>query len=84
MQTVYDWITIGIFAGLVILFMQRSTSAAETVHDPVWMYLVAGGGCAIANYLGNNGMHVPAALAIVGTLAFVFYFLKPFSSSNPR
>ena len=26
METPYDWITVAIFAGLVVLFMQRSTS----------------------------------------------------------
>ena len=26
METVYDWVTVAIFAGLVVLFMQRSMS----------------------------------------------------------
>ncbi len=83
METAYDWVTITIFAGLIVLFMQRSTSEAEDIHDPLWMYLVAGAGCAVANYLGNEEMHVPAIAAIIATLAFVFHFLKPFSSSKP-
>lgn len=79
METAYDWITVGIFAGLIVLFMQRSTSEGESdIHDPLWMYLVAGAGCAVANFVGNEGQHVLAILAIVGTLAFVFHFLKPF------
>ena len=32
METPYDWITVGIFAGLVVLFMQRSTSD-EVQHE---------------------------------------------------
>ncbi len=83
METVYDWVTIGIFAGLIVLFMQRSTSEEEHVDDPLWMYLAAGGGCALANYLGNGEYHVPAILAIAATLAFIVHFLKPFSNSNP-
>lgn len=80
METPYDWITVGIFAGLIVLFMQRSTSESDSdqVDDPLWMYLAAGVGCALANYVGNEGQHVLAILAIVATLAFVFHFLKPF------
>jgi hypothetical protein len=84
METAYDWITIAIFAGLIVLFMQRSTSDTDSTDDPLWMYLAAGGGCGFANYLGNEQMHVPAILAIALTLAFVVHFLKPFSSSKPR
>jgi Ca2+/Na+ antiporter len=83
METVYDWITIGIFAGLIVLFMQRSTSEDEQIDDPLWMYLAAGGGCALANFLGNEELHIPAILAIAATLAFIVHFLKPFSNSNP-
>ena len=79
METPYDWITVGIFAGLIVLFMQRSTSeSADEIHDPLWMYLAAGVGCAVSNYIGNEGQHVLAVLAIIATLAFVFHFLKPF------
>jgi ABC-type Mn2+/Zn2+ transport system permease subunit len=77
-ETPYDWITVGIFAGLIVLFMQRSTSESNDVDDPLWMYLAAGVGCALANYVGNEGQHLLAILAIVGTLAFVFHYLKPF------
>lgn len=79
METPYDWITVGIFAGLIVLFMQRSTSeSTDDVDDPLWMYLAAGAGCAIANYIGNEGQHILAIIAIVATLAFVYHFLKPF------
>ena len=29
METVYDWVTVAIFAGLVVLFVQRSTTEEE-------------------------------------------------------
>lgn len=79
METPYDWITVGIFAGLIVLFMQRSTSDSDNdVDDPLWMYLAAGVGCAVANYIGNEGQHLLAIVAIAATLAFVVHFLKPF------
>ena len=84
MKTPYDWVTIAIFAGLIVLFMQRSTSQEEQVHDPLWMYLIAGGGCAVANYLGNEEWHLPAVAMIGLTIAFIIHYLKPFSSSTPR
>ena len=77
MQTVYDWVTLGIFAGLIVLFLQRST--AEEPSDSLLHYLIAGAGCAIVNYLGNEGMHVAAIIGLVGVLAFIQWKLKPLS-----
>lgn len=82
METPYDWITLGIFAGLIVLFMQRSTSETETVNDPLWMYLAAGAGCGVANFLGNKGSDILAILVMVTTVAFIVHFLKPFPSKN--
>lgn len=84
MKTLYDWVTIAIFAGLIVLFMQRSTRDDGPPDDALWMYLVAGVGCAIANYVGNESMHVPAVLVLVATIAFIFHFLKPFAGRNPH
>jgi len=78
MQTVYDWVTLGIFAGLIVLFLQRST--AEEPSDSLLHYLIAGVGCAIVNYLGNEGMHVAAIIGLVGVLAFIQWKLKPLSA----
>lgn len=82
METPYDWLTVGIFAGLIVLFMQRSTAESDHVDDPLWMYLAAGVGCAVANFLGNKEWHIPAVLAIIGTLAFILHFLKPFANTK--
>jgi hypothetical protein len=79
MKSVYDWVTVAIFAGLLVLFLQRSMAPEDTAEqDSIVTYLIAGVGCAIANYLGNKGMDIPAILLIVVTLAFVVRFLKPF------
>ena len=82
MSTVYDFLTIAIFAGLIVLFLQRSVGDGPT-EDHLWQYLVAAIGCAVANYLGNEGYALPAVFMIVGTLAFIYYVLHPFARS-PR
>ncbi len=81
MESVYDWVTVAIFAGLVVLFVQRSTSEVESSqHDSLLMYLIAAVGCAIANYAGNKGLHIVAVPLILATIGFIVYFLKPFKS----
>ena len=89
METIYDWLTVMLFAGLIVLFLQRS-STEEEPRDSIWQYLVASGGCAIANYVGNdkNGAisnalgdpmrHLIAVMILVGVLAYVHYALRPF------
>lgn len=78
METIYDWVTLGIFAGLVVLFLQRSTADVQDEKDSLVWYLLAGGGCAVANYLGNHEQHVPAILVLAATIAFIIIYLKPF------
>ena len=77
METAYDWITVGIFAGLVVLFLQRSVGSEEQ-DDKLRDYLIAGVGCAASNYFGNEGQHAVAVLLIAATLVYIVYFLKPF------
>ena len=79
METIYDWVTLGLFAGLVVLFLQRSTTETEGQRDSLGWYLLAGGGCAVANYLGNKGDDLLAVAILAATLALVFVFLKPFN-----
>ena len=59
MQTVYDWLTIAIFAGLIVLFLQRSQGYAR---DSMWQYLIAAVGCAVANQFGNAAEGTPEAI----------------------
>ena len=89
MSTIYDWVTVAIFAGLIVLFLQRSSAEGEPV-DSIWQYLIAAIGCAVANYLGNralkNGVdgsvdyigHALAVVTLVAVLAYVWFALKPF------
>lgn len=79
METVYDWVTVAIFAGLVVLFVQRSTADDEPQqHDSLLLYLAAAVGCAVANYLGNQGLHLFAIPLIAATIFFIVYYLRPF------
>ena len=79
MQTVYDWVTVAIFAGLVVLFVQRSTSDEEPAeHDSMLLYLGAALGCAVSNWVGNKGLHIVAIPLIGATILFIVYYLRPF------
>jgi hypothetical protein len=78
METVYDWVSLGIFAGLIVLFLQRSTSERADKDASLLYYLGAGIGCAVANYFGNHGQDVIAVLLLAATVAFIIYYLRPF------
>jgi hypothetical protein len=77
-QTVYDWVSLAIFAGLVVLFLQRSTSDSAEKDASLVYYLASGVGCAAANYFGNHGEDAIAIVILVATIAVIIYFLKPF------
>ena len=88
MKTIYDFVTVGLFAGLVILFLQRST--APEPQDHMYQYAPPAIGCALANWLGNQavelnnqGFHVAAVATIVASIGYVIVVLKPFNQ-NPR
>jgi hypothetical protein len=85
-KTIYDLLTMAIFAGLVVLFLQRSTAAEP--RDHMYQYAPPAIGCAVANYIGNeavkNGNNLLAGLAVVIILAvvgYILYVLKPFSQT---
>ena len=78
MQTVYDWVSLAIFAGLIVLFLQRSTGDRTDKDASLLYYLAAGVGCAAANYFGNHGQDIVAIAILVATVGFIIYFLKPF------
>lgn len=79
MDTIYDWISLAIFAGLVVLFLQRSTSEHEGKDASLLYYLAAGAGCAVADYFGNHGQDIVAIVLLVATAAFIAIYLKPFN-----
>ena len=75
METIWDWMTVFAFAGLVTLMLNRSSE--EVPRDNLLQYLPAVGGCAFINYLGNEGMVLFAILSSIVTLAYVVMVLKP-------
>jgi hypothetical protein len=76
LETVYDWITVAIFGGLVVLFLQRSMAEGEP-QDTIWHYLPPAIGCAFANWVGNEGHGAISALIVVVVLAYIVLVLKP-------
>jgi len=84
METVYDWVSLAIFAGLIVLFLQRSTSDRQEKDASLLFYLAAGVGCAVANYFGNRGENIVAIALLLATAGFIIYFLKPFSFGQNR
>lgn len=88
METVYDWVTVGIFAGLIVLFLQRSVGPER---DQMWPYLIASVACAGINQVGNHAAEVGDALyhglAIVGIaaiLGFIHVVLRPFGNFRDK
>lgn len=78
METIYDWVSLAIFAGLIVLFLQRSVSDRAEKDASLLYYLGAGVGCAVANYFGNHGQDLIAILLLVATFVFIMICLKPF------
>ncbi|HVF84268.1 MAG TPA: hypothetical protein VM913_08890 [Sphingomicrobium sp.] len=83
MQTVYDWVTIFIFAGLITRFLQQST-VDDGEDASLWHYLLAAAGCGLANWLGNEGHHLAAAAAIAAILFYTAYFIIGMGRHGPR
>ena len=82
METAYDWLTLALFAGIVVLFLQRSSM--ESPPDRMIDYLPPALGCLAANWLGNTGikndnllLHGGAVAIIVGVMVYVWLVLKP-------
>lgn len=77
METVFDWLTLAVFGGLVVLFLQRSME--EEPADNLLHYAPPAIGCAFANWLGNSGHEVFAIAALALCVAYTLVVLKPFS-----
>lgn len=78
MDTVFDWVTVVIFAALVTHFLQQSADRGAR-QTPLWQYAIACAGCALANWLGNGGYRAAGAAVIVLTLGYMafIYFRQP-------
>lgn len=75
METVWDWVTLLGFAGLITLFLQRSSQPEP--QDKLWQYAPPSIACAVANYLGNEGNGIAAAAVLAAAAYYVYRVLKP-------
>jgi hypothetical protein len=78
MSSVYDWVSLAIFAGLVVLFLQRATGDRAEHDVSLLYYLGAAAACAAGDYLGNHDQSLLAILVLAATVAFILFYLKPF------
>ena len=74
METFWDWITVFAFAGLLTLLMQRSSE--DEPRDKLWQYIPPAVGCAVANYVGNQGYDIVAAIILGSVIGYIFIVLK--------
>ena len=77
MSTIYDLITVGIFAGLAILFLQRSATPSDP-PDHMYQSAPPAFGCAAANWLGTNQQELLALQVVFAVLIYSSLVLKPF------
>lgn len=77
MKTVYDIVSIIIFAAIAILYLHRS-AAAQSDPTPLWRYALAAGGCALADYLGNHDQVFASVVVFIAVVAFSLLMLQPF------
>ena len=84
METVYDWITIAIFGGLVVLFLHRSMAEGEP-QDTIYHYLPPAIGCAVANWVGNppQNQGLISFLIVLAVIIYIALVLKPFGLKFP-
>jgi hypothetical protein len=82
METAYDWLSLALFAGIIVLFLQRSSM--ENPPDRMIDYLPPVLGCALANQAGNYGLknsnlllHGIAVVMLIGVVVYVWMVLKP-------
>lgn len=77
METVYDWITVGIFGALVVLFLHRSVKPEEP-QDTILQYMPPAVGCGVANWFGNEGHGLISFLMVAGVVLYIALVLRPF------
>jgi hypothetical protein len=80
-STIFDLVTMVLFAGLAVLFLQRST--AQEPQDHMWQYAPPAIALAVANQVGNKmeNLAVVAWMIIAAAVVYVVYVLKPFKQT---
>lgn len=82
METAYDWLSLALFAGIIVLFLQRSSM--DNPPDRMIDYLPPALGCALANQAGNYGIKNDSLLLqaigvtlLIAVVVYVLLVLKP-------
>lgn len=81
MNTLYDWLSIAVFAGLAVLFLHRSVSQDEQ-KDRMILYAPPAIGCAAANYVGNQGIGWLSVVILLAVVGYILHILKPFPGKS--
>ena len=76
MTTVFDWLTVAIFAALAVVYLQRSVGP-RPAHDAIWKYVPPALSCVAANQVGNAGWALPAAVIMLSAMAYVWFVIRP-------
>lgn len=76
MNSLFDWISVGLFSAIAILFLSRSARPGGA-PDHMITYLPPALGCAAGNQFGNHGYPLIGAFILVATLAYLLFVLKP-------
>lgn len=63
-----------------MLFLQRSSE--DQPRDKIAHYIPPAVGCAVSNFLGNEGYTIPAVGLLVAVMAYIQFVLKPFERSS--
>jgi hypothetical protein len=71
-----------LFAGLAILYLQRSISDRPDAVA-IWKYAAAGVGCAVGDVLGNHNQPLAAILVFAAVVLFSLAMLDPFNRGPP-
>jgi hypothetical protein len=83
METIYDWVTVMLFAGLVTHLLASSVRT-EADDIPLWKYLLLSGGCALANWLGNEGWDLFAIGVLLAGAAYAWRTFAPDGLQHPH
>ena len=77
METAFDWISVLLFAGIALTFLQRSVKPPN-FPDPALSYLPPTLGCAVGNWFGNEGYPLIAMTILVAAVGWFLHFNRPF------
>jgi uncharacterized membrane protein YkvA (DUF1232 family) len=76
LSTIFDLISLAVFAGLAILYLQRSSE--DPPVDRIYQYIPAAVGCAASNWFGNHQHAMVAAGVMLAVIVYTVVILKPF------